>query len=119
MDSLIFVYNARSGAFNSLIDYFHKMISPFTYDYSLCSLTYNNYGQVKDWKQFIQSLNIPIYFKYSDHLSEIGLDIETKLPIVVNTDLSVVASAEEINQCQTIDALIEVIRKNINDCFIN
>jgi hypothetical protein len=56
-------------------------------------------------------LNIPIYFKYSDHLSEIGLDKKTKLPIVVNTDLNVVASAEEINQCQTIDALIEVIRK--------
>ena len=111
IDGLVFVYNARSGVFNSLIDYFHKMISPSTYGCSLCSLTYNNYGQVKAWKQFIQSLNIPIYFKYSDHLSEIGLDKKTKLPIVVNTDLNVVASAEEINQCQTIDALIEVIRK--------
>ena len=111
MDGLIFVYNDRSGVFNTLFDYFHKMISPSTYECSLCSLTYNNYGQVKAWKQFIQSLNIPTYFKYSDHLSEIGLDKETKLPIVVNTDLNVVASAEEINQCQTIDALIEVIRK--------
>ena len=111
MDGLIFVYNARSGVFNSLFDYFYKMISPSTYECSLCSLTYNNYGQVKAWKQFIQSLNIPIYFKYSDHLSEIGLDKETKLPIVVNTNLNVVASAEKINQCQTIDALIELIRK--------
>ena len=111
MDGLIFVYNARSGVFNTLVDYFHKMISPSTYECSLCSLTYNNYGQVKAWKQFIQSLNIPIYFKYSDHLSEIGLDKETKLPIVVNTDLNVVVSSEEINQCQTIDALIAVIRK--------
>ena len=111
MDGLIFLYNARSGVFNALIDYFPKMISPFTNECSLCSLTYNNYGQVKAWKQFIQSLNIPIYFKYSDHLSEIGLDKETKLPIVVNTDLNVVVSSEEINQCQTIDALIEVIRK--------
>ena len=111
MDGLVFVYNARSGVFNTLIDYFHKVISPSTYECSLCSLTYNNYGQVKAWKQFIQSLNIPIYFKYSDHLSEIGLDKETKLPIVVNTDLNVVVSSEEINQCQTIDALIEMIRK--------
>ena len=111
MDGLIFVYNARSGVLNALIDYFHKVISPSTYECSLCSLTYNNYGQVKVWKQFTQSLNIPIYFKYSDHLSEIGLDKETKLPIVVNTDLYVVASAEEINQCKTIGALIELIRK--------
>ena len=113
MDGLIFVYNARSGVFNSLIDYFHKMISPATYECSLCSLTYNNYGQVKVWKQFIKSLKTPIYFKYSNHLPELGLDKQTKLPIVVNTDLNVVVSSEEINQCQTIDALIEVIRKKI------
>ena len=113
MDGLIFVYNARGGVFNSLFDYFYKMISPSTYECSLCRLTYNNYGQVKAWKQFILSLNIPIYFKYSDHLSEIDLDKETKLPIVVNTDLYVVASAEEINACKTIDAFIEVIRKKI------
>ena len=111
MDGLIFVYNARSGVSNALIDYLHKVIFPSTYECSLCSLTYNNYGQVKVWKQFTQSLNIPIYFKYSDHLSEIGLDKKTKLPIVVNTDLYVVASAEEINQCKTIGALIELIRK--------
>ena len=113
MNGLIFVYNARSGVFNSIFDYFHKVISPATYECSLCSLTYNNYGQLKAWKQFIKSLNIPTYFKYSDHLSEIGLDKQTNLPIIVSTDLYVVASAEEINQCQTIDALIEVIRKKI------
>ena len=110
MDGLIFVYNARSGVFNTLIDYFHKMISPSTYECSLCSLTYNNYGRVRVWKQFIQSLNIPVAFKYSDHLSEIGMDKQTKLPVVINTDLSLVASAEEINQCKTISALIELIR---------
>ncbi len=94
MDGLVFVYNARCGVFNSLIDYLHKMIFPSTYECSLCSLIYNNYGQVKAWKQFIQSLNIPIYFKYSDHLSEIGLNKKTELPIIVNTDLNLVASAE-------------------------
>ena len=92
VDGLIFVYNAQSGVFNTLIDYFHKMISLSTYECSLCSLcslTYNNYGQLKAWKQFIQSLNIPIYFKYSDHLSELGLDKKTKLPVVVNKDLNI------------------------------
>ena len=119
MDGLIFVYNDRSGVFNSLFDYFYKMISPSTYECSLCRLTYNNYGQVKVWKQFIQSLNIPIYFKYSDHLYEIGLDKKTKLPIVVNTDLNVVANAEEINACKAIDTQIEMIRKKINGYLIN
>ena len=113
VDGLIFIYNAQSGAFHSLIDYFHKALSPTTYECSLCSLTYNNYGQVRAWKQFIQSLNIPVYFKYSDHLSDIGMDRQTKLPIVVCTDHSLVASAEEINQCETITTLIELIRKKL------
>ena len=113
VDGLIFIYNAQSGVLHSLIDYFHKVLSPSTYECSLCSLTYNNYGQLRVWKQFIQSLNIPVTFKYSDHLSEIGIDKQTKLPVVINTDLSLVASAEEINQCKTISALIELIRKKI------
>ena len=110
MDCLIFVNDARSGVISFLIDYFHKVISPSTYECSLCSVTYNNFGQVSVWKQFIQSLNIPIYFQYSDHLFEIGLDKKTKLPIV-DTDLYVVASPEETNQCKTIGALIALIRK--------
>tara|TARA_Y100000996_G_C22546747_1_gene652143 strand:+ start:192 stop:539 length:348 start_codon:yes stop_codon:yes gene_type:complete len=113
VDGLIFIYNAQSGVFHSLIDYFHKVLSPSTYECSLCSLTYNNYGRLRVWKQFIQSLNIPVTFKYSDHLSEIGIDKQTKLPVVINTDLSLVASAEEINQCKTISALIKMIRKKI------
>ena len=113
VDGLIFIYNAQSGVFHSLVDYFHKVLSPSTYECSLCSLTYNNYGQLRVWKQFIQSLNIPVTFKYSDHLSEIGIDKQTKLPVVINSDLYLVASAEEINQCNNISALIELIRKKI------
>ena len=93
VDGLIFIYNAQSGVFHSLIDYFHKVLSPSTYECSLYSLTFNNYGQLRVWKQFIQSLNILVTFKYSDHLSEIGIDKQTKLPVVINRDLSFVASA--------------------------
>ena len=113
VDGLIFIYNAQSGVLHSLIDYFHKVLSPSTYECSLYSLTFNNYGQLRVWKQFIQSLNIPVYFKYSDHLSDIGMDRQTKLPIVVRTDHSLVASAEEITQCETISTLIELIRKKL------
>ena len=93
VDGLIFIYNAQSGVLHSLIDYFHKVLSPSTYECSLYSLTFNNYGQLRVWKQFIQSLNILVTFKYSDHLSEIGIDKQTKLPVVINRDLSFVASA--------------------------
>ena len=98
MDCLIFIYNSRSGVIDSFMNYFHKTIPPATYECSLCTLTNNNYRKIRAWKKFIQSLNITVYFKYWDHVFEIGLDKKTKLPVVVNTDLSLVASAEEINQ---------------------
>ena len=96
VDGLIFIYNARIGAFHFLIDYFHKVLSPSTYKCSLCRITYNNYWREKVWKQFIQSLNIPVTFKYSYHLSEIGMYKQTKLPVVIITDIFLVASPEEI-----------------------
>jgi len=113
INGLIFVYNAKIGAINSLLDYLHKAISPSTYNCSLCTLTYNNYGEIKIWKQFIQSLKIPVYFKYADHLPKLGLSFETKLPAVFNTDLSIVLSSQEINGCKSTDSLIELIKKRL------
>ena len=46
-DGLIFVYNAKSGTLNAAIDYFHKIVSPETYDCNLCILTYDNFGKKK------------------------------------------------------------------------
>ena len=110
---LIFIYNAQSGKINSFLDYLHKAISPSTYNCSLCALTYNNYGEVKIWTQFIESLEMPIYFKYADHLPELGLAFETKLPAVYNIDLSIVLNSEEINNCRSTDILIELIKKKL------
>jgi len=111
VDGLILIYNARRGVFHFLIDYFHKVLPPSTYECSLCRITYNNYGLLKACKQFIQSLNISVTFKYSDHLSEIGMDKQTQLPVVINTDLSLAVSQRVIKQCKTNSALIKLIRK--------
>ena len=37
---LIFIYNAKSGFINELVDIPHKIISPETYDCNLCAITY-------------------------------------------------------------------------------
>jgi len=113
INGLIFVYNAQSGVINSFVDYIHKAVSPSTYNCNLCTLTYNNHGEIKIWKQFIQSLTIPVYFKYADHLPKLGISFETKLPAVFNTDLSIVLSSQEINGCKTTHGLIELIKKRL------
>ena len=38
-DSLLFVYNADSGFFNTLADIGHKLFSPATYPCQLCAIT--------------------------------------------------------------------------------
>jgi len=37
---LLFVYNADGGLLPGLKDMFHKILSPGTYPYSLCAVTY-------------------------------------------------------------------------------
>ncbi len=56
ISKLIFVYNANSGALNSLIDSAHKIISPKTYDCKLCDLTYDVFKENELWSRFRESV---------------------------------------------------------------
>jgi len=44
---LILVNNAKNGVFNKAIDFAHKIVSPQTYECSLCSITYGNFTVYK------------------------------------------------------------------------
>ena len=59
---IIFIYNSQSGLNNAMIDFFHKIISPKSYECNLCALTYNNWGKRKRWRKFLESTNKKIYF---------------------------------------------------------
>ena len=51
---LIFVYNANGGFFNGFSDYIHKLVSPKTYECSLCAITYDNLGMKKSGNLILQ-----------------------------------------------------------------
>ena len=70
MDKLIFVYNADSGILNSLKDWAHKIISPETYPCSLCTLTYDNLGMRRTWREFIEELECDVEFLHRDEFAE-------------------------------------------------
>ena len=109
--NLIFVYNAKSGGLNAVLDYVHKMVSPDTYDCNLCKLTYDNFGQIKKWSDFLTSSNISVDYYYKDHLIQIGMDPKIELPAVFFNDKSLFLRAREINSFKTLEALIEGVRK--------
>ena len=61
---LIFVYNAKRGIDNKVLDFLHKSLSPSTYQCELCAMTYVHLSMKKEWKSFIESLPISVMFYY-------------------------------------------------------
>ena len=76
---LIFIYNAKSGFINELVDFAHKIISPNTYDCNLCAITYGTFTMEKSWANYVQSLPVKSVFTYKDKLVDKKLK-KTKNP---------------------------------------
>jgi hypothetical protein len=110
--ALVFVYNADSGVFNALADAAHKIFSPRTYACNLCALTHTAFGMRPEWREFLEGLGRPLEFLHADELkSRYGLE-GAALPAVFERDggaLRVLAGAEEINACGTLEELKRLI----------
>jgi hypothetical protein len=115
MGKLIFVYNADSGKKNALMDSFHKIISPQTYNCSLCEITHGIFTENKTWKKFRKSVDIRMEFLHRDEfLKQFASKFGAKfiLPVILvenNGELELLVATEEINQLKTIDGLIALI----------
>lgn len=109
---LLFVYNADTGFFNGLSDFAHKILSPKTYNCNLCKLTYGTTSMKKEWKSFIESLDVNIKFMHRNEFVELYPNFELIFPAVlsVNEDaLKTVIHAEELNKTHSLEKLINLI----------
>lgn len=110
--SLIFVYNADSGVFNTLSDIAHKIFSPETYACNLCALTHTNFGMRADWKQFIETLGQPVEFLHGDELKTCYGIENPVLPVVfkkTGENLETLLDTEAINECRDVTELKELL----------
>lgn len=107
---LVFVYNADSGLLNTLSDIGHKLISPQTYQCSLCALTYGLLSERKQWRQFRERSTIEMEFLHKDEFAEKYAQ-KFAYPVVLNEkkDLRVLISQQELNQIKTLAELIEKV----------
>lgn len=114
---LIFIYNAKSGKLNTLIDSAHKIFSPDTYECNLCALTFNSFSENTIWKEFREKSGIEMDFLHTDEFKkEYNSKSEHKFtfPIVlteIKGDLKVFISTKKMNKLQTTKELIELIEK--------
>ncbi|MFT7072507.1 MAG: hypothetical protein ACJA1Z_002558 [Patiriisocius sp.] len=116
---LIFVYNANSGALNSLMGTAHKIISPETYSCNLCALTFGNFKENTTWAAFRESSNLELVFLHKDEfLKQYRSKWLPKydFPIILSQDndgLYVFIDAKKLNALDDIEALIKTIEDTL------
>ncbi|MFL6255619.1 MAG: hypothetical protein ACJ74T_11450 [Pyrinomonadaceae bacterium] len=114
--ALVFVYNADSRVFNTLADAAHKIFSPRTYACNLCALTHTAVRMRGEWKQFLDGLGRPLEFLHADELAtRYGLK-GVGLPAIFTKEgdgLKVLAGADSINACRTLDELERLILEGL------
>ena len=118
MNSLLFVYNAKSGLINNMFDIGHKLISPETYSCNLCAITHNTFSENKTWKDFRKKSNLDIAFFHIDEFEKEYPDAKLVYPVIIlknNNGLTEFISSAEINKFETAEDLIMILtERSIN-----
>jgi hypothetical protein len=109
---LIMVYNADAGFLNGMMDSMHKLFSPATYQCSLCAITHDSFGMRKEWKEFIERINIPIEFFHRPDFRAKYPDIEVELPVILadeNGEVKTILNASEMKAAGDVQGLINAL----------
>ncbi|HTI69650.1 MAG TPA: hypothetical protein VMF06_06775 [Candidatus Limnocylindria bacterium] len=110
------VYNAESGFFNAVSDSVHKLVSPSTYACSLCRMTYGLTTMVRPWKQYLESLPMPVVFLYRADFSALYPKEQQPLPLIFWVQegrFEILLGANEINACQSVQALMDRLDRGL------
>ncbi len=111
---LIFVYNATSGKLNVLFDIAHKIISPSTYDCSLCALTHGAFAEKKAWAKFRDESSAEMIFLHKDEFEK-QYGLRHTYPVILKDAAvpEVLLSAKQIGSVSTVDELIAIVTKKL------
>lgn len=114
---VIFVYNADSGLFSTVSDFAHKIISPDTYECNLCKITFGNMTMKKEWKDFLDSLELQKEFMHrNEFIKGYPGQKEVALPCIFVSGpdgLKLAVSAEEINALKSIGELKSALTQKL------
>ncbi len=116
--TLIFVYNADSGLISAFADGISKIISPQTYQCRLCRLTFGTALMKTPWREFIESLGVPVEFFHRDEFTEKYAYEGARFPSAYmkrGDELSVFISQEEMDALGTLEKLMELVRRRLDE----
>jgi len=113
--TLLFVYKADTGLFNTLADIGHKIFSPKTYSCDLCQLTHGYFTERAGWQSFIEQLDVECRFLHRDEFHQEFPDRPDTLPAIFiqkENRLSLCIDAEELHRCEHLDELVSAVKQN-------
>ncbi len=117
---LVFIYNADSGLINAVKDYFHKKRSPETYQCNLCMQTFGAISMKKDWKNYVNNLDIPAEFLHKDEFEKKYAEQvpihEVKYPSAYfknGSNMNLFVSQDEMNAVKSLDELKDMISRKL------
>lgn len=112
--TLIFVYNTDSNPVSSLIDLGHKILSPETYNCSLCKLTHGPFTEIEAWKTFRTSIGVPMEFLHRDEFEKkYNQRFEYPLILKKESTIEVLLPKQEIDRLKDLEALIATVKKHL------
>ncbi|WP_457670335.1 hypothetical protein [Thiolapillus sp.] len=109
---LLFVYNADSGAFNTLADIGHKIFSPATYACALCAITHGIFREKAQWRSFVASLPLKCIFLHRGEFLRQHPRCQEPLPAVflqTADGLTCCLSADTLRSCRNLQDLQRLI----------
>ena len=115
---LVFVYNADSDVISIVKDFWKKMLRPSSYECRLCGVTYGAFSQKKDWKKFINNLNIDTEFLHRDEFQKKYTLKDAKYPsayIDQEGELTLLISQDEMNSVKDLDEMEALVLGKINN----
>ena len=112
--NIIFVYNAKGGKWNYILDTVHKYASPSTYECNLCKITHDL--KMKDaWRKFIESSPHQFKFLHLEELEEYNLlNYTNDLPICFEEnsgEYKILINKEQMNKYKDEFELINILEK--------
>jgi hypothetical protein len=110
---LIFVYNAKAGFLNGMMDSIHKTVSPDTYECSLCAVTHGFFTMDKAWRAYLKSLPYEASFYHRpDFRAQFPADADQALPLIALEEagaLKILVGPADLKSCKDSNALAAMI----------
>jgi hypothetical protein len=114
---LIFVYNADSGVISLVKDFWKKILKPSSYECNLCFQTFGAFSMKKDWKNFIQNLNIDTEFLHRDEFVKkykIKNALYPSAYFFEENQLSLLIAKDEMNSVKNLDEMEALVLSKLN-----